>query len=97
MNSYERKENGIGINSSKVYCKCYNTSTTKDSSSVLIVAKCIVNVSEFQFLLQRLFVLIVAKCIVNYNESKFCRPVRWVLIVAKCIVNPWFYAGIQGN
>ena len=55
----------IGINSSKVYCKCDTKSQTVTGLAVLIVAKCIVNPSCSISLLNKLIVLIVAKCIVN--------------------------------
>ena len=34
---------GVGINSSKVYCKCQFYQAMQDHKLVLIVAKCIVN------------------------------------------------------
>ena len=54
---------------------------------VLIVAKCIVNNSDYQKFKKEQEVLIVAKCIVNQKILFFeCNDID-VLIVAKCIVN----------
>ena len=55
-----------GINSSKVYCKCKKLSTNIPVNTVLIVAKCIVNLFISLTISVILPVLIVAKCIVNY-------------------------------
>ena len=55
----------LGINSSKVYCKCIQCFHNISDIYVLIVAKCIVNHSLSPFLIFIFLVLIVAKCIVN--------------------------------
>ena len=79
--------NSQSINSSKVYCKCFKSETVRLNSTVLIVAKCIVN-SEVKIEANYTsIVLIVAKCIVNSDVSGFISKSSPVLIVAKCIVN----------
>ena len=69
---YFRAQNGI--NSSKVYCKFLLKFITSSLNSVLIVAKCIVNVFPLNLIEGNIIVLIVAKCIVNkgfwYNVRK---------------------------
>ena len=54
---------------------------------VLIVAKCIVNISNVVFAKTEKGVLIVAKCIVNFSYIDKGTTKYRVLIVAKCIVN----------
>ena len=54
---------------------------------VLIVAKCIVNKTNFKTRAKSTLVLIVAKCIVNLNPGVREDEASAVLIVAKCIVN----------
>ncbi len=75
------------INSSKVYCKsiyCFSSCLVK---IVLIVAKCIVNMTFAYGNNQDMEVLIVAKCIVNIFYPYQFIHIDPVLIVAKCIVN----------
>ena len=70
-----------------MYCKFLKTVNDCQLKSVLIVAKCIVNLF---FLFLSIFldiVLIVAKCIVNYEICRKMGIDIAVLIVAKCIVN----------
>ena len=55
--------------------------------SVLIVAKCIVNLENKLGVEKNESVLIVAKCIVNDSNWNNPKSVPIVLIVAKCIVN----------
>ena len=55
----------IRINSSKVYCKSILKPFLYFRITVLIVAKCIVNLLFLLSLNSIIFVLIVAKCIVN--------------------------------
>ena len=55
-------------------------------SSVLIVAKCIVNNNDSGKNMIRAIVLIVAKCIVNQDVIDLNIAGLDVLIVAKCIV-----------
>ena len=57
---------------------------------VLIVAKCIVNLSKFIISVLFFFVLIVAKCIVNSFDLLMVVIIMFVLIVAKCIVNDYW-------
>ena len=56
----------ICINSSKVYCKLPKYKQVPDTVSVLIVAKCIVNLNADFTTFKTFLVLIVAKCIVNF-------------------------------
>ena len=71
-----------------MYCKWSGSQWNGPSQGVLIVAKCIVNISVIIFLVIYITVLIVAKCIVNINFCVYELKLAWVLIVAKCIVNP---------
>ena len=59
------KINLFCINSSKVYCKSNNTGRFSLWHSVLIVAKCIVNIVPTTLTASSSLVLIVAKCIVH--------------------------------
>ena len=63
--------NSQSINSSKVYCKCFKSETVRLNSTVLIVAKCIVNRFRDNAFRELFFVLIVAKCIVNDDIELF--------------------------
>ena len=56
------------INSSKVYCKLFSSTSFNIFMLVLIVAKCIVNYYYLLRTITYLAVLIVAKCIVNPNS-----------------------------
>ena len=58
-----------GINSSKVYCKYRNKRRYSYFCTVLIVAKCIVNIFEISIKICSIKVLIVAKCIVNLPNN----------------------------
>ena len=62
------------INSSKVYCKLTCFSSILSSDSVLIVAKCIVNISNTLLSDENVNVLIVAKCIVNRGSWDYHIP-----------------------
>ena len=53
------------VNSSKVYCKYFCQENEVTGYKVLIVAKCIVNMTENSVKRMLKKVLIVAKCIVN--------------------------------
>nr|DAJ49445.1 MAG TPA: hypothetical protein [Caudoviricetes sp.] len=57
------------INSSKVYCKFISCSSISSNPSVLIVAKCIVNIRYGTAPLRSCIVLILAKCIVKAGYS----------------------------
>ena len=59
------------INSSKVYCKYVPSAAYMLGSSVLIVAKCIVNSLKEDVENFDCIVLIVAKCIVNDDIELF--------------------------
>ena len=77
----------VSINSSKVYCKLLFTALSPFITVVLIVAKCIVNVTVGGTYESQFGVLIVAKCIVNSFIISVLIYFILVLIVAKCIVN----------
>ena len=62
---------------------------------VLIVAKCIVNITFSICFTTLSLVLIVAKCIVNSIIFNIMIYKTIVLIVAKCIVNPFILADIS--
>ena len=80
----------VSINSSKVYCKFSSVSLNVLIISVLIVAKCIVNLHSTLSKNSKLIVLIVAKCIVNLHSTLSKNSKLIVLIVAKCIVNKFY-------
>ena len=70
-----------------MYCKFIYENGSRAWRNVLIVAKCIVNLS-LNFIFKTLkIVLIVAKCIVNVDVNDVTNGNNIVLIVAKCIVN----------
>ena len=70
-----------------MYCKYFSQENEVTGYKVLIVAKCIVNMTEKSVKRMLKKVLIVAKCIVNMTENSVKRMLKKVLIVAKCIVN----------
>ena len=70
-----------------MYCKFKSPVFFSKHITVLIVAKCIVNVIIVNGEDVTRLVLIVAKCIVNVNPDKITYSMKNVLIVAKCIVN----------
>ena len=70
-----------------MYCKWETFASQLFRELVLIVAKCIVNISPLSVLNFPNSVLIVAKCIVNDNFIADLETETDVLIVAKCIVN----------
>ena len=72
-----------------MYCKYSYSKIITCFFSVLIVAKCIVNVRTVNSLRNGIKVLIVAKCIVNRLEALSFILFTLVLIVAKCIVNDY--------
>ena len=74
-----------------MYCKFVSHLELCLVLSVLIVAKCIVNIEVARNIYDKKYVLIVAKCIVNKYKQVADIPNNKVLIVAKCIVNLKMY------
>ena len=77
----------MSINSSKVYCKFRNFTSSAVKLFVLIVAKCIVNLTIFPLHSTFSKCINSSKVYCKYDLGRSLDKGRKVLIVAKCIVN----------